>query len=78
MNGRDVPHTGNILPHKTPLPGIRNSLFKLLVREIQVILKTKQAIAVAFGCLSEVEGKILLLKIYTLDIRPRRFQRAVS
>lgn len=78
MTRRDVPHKGNIPPHKIPPQDIRNSLFKLLVREIQIILKTKQAIAVAFGCLSEVEGKILLLKIYTLDIRPRRIQRAVS
>lgn len=74
MTGRDVPHKGNILPHKNPLPGIRNSLFKLLFKEIQVILKTKQTIAVALGVLSQVEGKILLLKIYTLDIGPRRFQ----
>ena len=44
---------------------------KLLVRGVQVTLKTILAIVV-LGCLSEVEGKFLLLKtMQTQDTEPR-------
>ena len=46
---------------KIPVPGMRN-LPEIAGRVAQVTLQTVQNIAVALGCLSEVEGKLLLPK----------------